>query len=197
MSTRAGIPAGVAITPLTPELRDQLVSFLGEEAFTDNPEWSSCYCQFPLEDHESIDWDAQTAERNRAMACSRIDARIMRGHVAMQNGRIVGWCAAGPRDVYPMVSEGARVDEPGTVGSIMCFVVAPDARGHGIGTALLDAVIAGFRAEGLAVAEAYPRREASRPAAKYHGTLNMYRSAGFAVVEDRPDGVVVVRRNLA
>ncbi|MBP0652123.1 GNAT family N-acetyltransferase, partial [Mycobacterium tuberculosis] len=57
------------------------------------------------------------------------------------------------------------------VGAITCFLVAPDRRRRGIARALLDAALAGFAEDGLAIAEAYPRHAADGPAANHHGPM--------------------------
>jgi hypothetical protein len=36
----------VTINPLTAELLDDFVCFFDQVAFTDNPDWASCYCYY-------------------------------------------------------------------------------------------------------------------------------------------------------
>src|SRR5207245_6130646 len=72
------------------------------------------------------------------------------------------------------------------VGSIMCFLVAPEHRGKGVCTALLNAAVNKFRRDGLQVAEGYPTTNPSKrsweiPWAEenYKGPLNVYLKNGF------------------
>jgi GNAT superfamily N-acetyltransferase len=70
------------------------------------------------------------------------------------------------------------------VWSIVCFVVGREARGQGVGRALLTAAIGYAREHGATTLEAYPvdteaRRITSANAAG--GTLRMFLAAGFEV----------------
>ncbi len=95
------------------------------------------------------------------------------------------------------------VDDPTElVGSIMCFLVAPDYRGKGIGRALLNAACETFRNDGLEIAEGYPTMTRSNPEWKipwaeenYKGSLNMYLKAGFKV-HRQLDRFAIVRKQL-
>jgi ribosomal protein S18 acetylase RimI-like enzyme len=199
MGTYQASPSDLHIEALTPERRDELLTFLGEDGFVDNPDWADCYCQWPFEEpgegeggDDDIPEGFDVGAYNRALACKRIDERTMRGFLALREGRIIGWCAAGPRERYTQLGEILHDGTP-SVGSVMCFVVAPEVRNQGIGPALLDAAIEGFRAEGLKIAEAYPRRDAESESMKFHGSLGMYLAAGFAIHGERQDGTTVVR----
>ena len=79
------------------------------------------------------------------------------GWLAYAGNEVVGWCNAGPRHGI-----NGLFDEPepltDRIDAIVCFVVAPESRRHGVAAALLDRACAGLRAQGYAWAEAYPRR---------------------------------------
>jgi GNAT superfamily N-acetyltransferase len=84
----------------------------------------------------------------------------------------------------------------------MCFVVAPGARGEGIGSALLRAAIEEFRASGLRHAQGFARDpDASLgewetfATSSYHGTRSMYLDNGFSAVATL-GRYVVMRRDL-
>jgi len=184
------------IVPLTPALRDEFLAFFEGEAFADNPRWASCYCQFPQEDHRAVDWEARTGSENRTLACHRIDASLMRGYLALVDGKAVGWCSAGPRVGYGLLDD-EPVSDADEVGSVVCFVVASAHRGQGVARSLLDAALVGFAERGLTVAEAYPNPQATTDAANHYGPLSLFTTAGFAVHREDPDGSVVVRKLLA
>jgi ribosomal protein S18 acetylase RimI-like enzyme len=82
------------------------------------------------------------------------------------------------------------------LGQITCFVVARDHRRTGVARALLEAACEMLREEGLSIAEANPSRKASTDAENHYGPLSLYLSAGFTVVRERDDGILVMRRQL-
>lgn len=84
------------IEAMGPQHREAWLRFFDHEAFADNPRWAGCYCQYPSTDHAAVVWKEQTAELNRERACQRIASGRQRGLVALAQGRVVGWCHAGP-----------------------------------------------------------------------------------------------------
>ena len=116
------------------------------------------------------------------------------GYLAYLDGAPVGWCHAASRATLPGLDRipDFRCDsDPSTVGAIVCFNVAPQYRRQGIASKLLDAACDGFRAQGLAIAEAYPAKDARGDARSYHGPLEMYLRAGFTALREDDDFVVV------
>ena len=100
----------------------------------------------------------------------RWDATHLAAHrfVAVDEGRVVGWVAVGPvsdRCVYDGVVENS-------------VYVAAEARGRGVGRALLDALIASTEAAGIWTIQTgvFPENEAS---------VRLHERAGFRVVGRR------------
>jgi GNAT superfamily N-acetyltransferase len=185
------------IRELTADLLSDWLAYFDHEAFADHPEWSGCYCHFFHADHTEKDWDTRTAEENRAASSALILSGRLKGHLAYLDGKTVGWCHAAPRRLIPNIANdpALAVTDAGEVGSIACFVVAWASRGLGVARRLLDAACAGFRAQGLRIAEAYPRRQAQGDAANYHGPLGLYLNLGFSPHLEL-EKIVVVRRDL-
>lgn len=183
------------IHPLTPRRMPDFLRYFDEDAFSDNPKWASCYCQCFYEDHRVVVWKDRTAVQNRAKACERVAARTMRGWLAYRGDVVVGWCNAPPRPLLHALDEDP-VDDAEMVGSIGCFVVRPDLRRQGVARRLLAAAIDGFRADGLRVVEAYPRKDFGSVAESHFGPLDLFLSSGFAIVREDDDGGLVVRRAL-
>jgi len=183
----------VVIRKLAPDLLGDYLQFFDREAFTDNPRWASCYCFFNHAPHDTEDWETRTAEQNRAAVTARIQAGQMHGFLAYADGRAVGWCNAGPKELYSTLDPDPPGDE--RVGAIVCFVIAPPYRGQGVATALLGAVCASLAEQGLTVVEAYPRQEWKNPAADHHGPRAMYEKAGFVPFREE-GGALVMRRQL-
>ena len=185
----------VEVRTLSPELLGDFLRFFDGTAFSDNPEWSSCYCQCFYEDHSVVKWAERTASQNRAKACERIEGGLMQGHLAFMDGAPVGWCNSAPRKLLHALD-----DEPTPnaelVGAIVCFLVEPSHRGRGVARHLLEAACEGLRRQGLRIAEANPRTEATTSAENHFGPLNLYLSVGFTVHRTDEDGSVYVRRDL-
>ena len=60
--------SSLSIQRLGPESLPMFLQFFGRDAFSDNPKWSSCYCQCFYEDHNVVKWSDRTLEQNRALA---------------------------------------------------------------------------------------------------------------------------------
>ena len=189
--------ADVTIDALSSGSSAAFFRFFDGEAFADNPRWAGCYCRFPFVDQAREEWDGTAAEKNRAGTAARIARRGMQGYLARAEGKVVGWCNAGPSRLYPVGNLGGPEMTGERVGHIVCFVVAPDWRRRGAARALLDAACEGLKAQGMTHAQGNPRIGASGAAANHHGPLALYREAGFEVFgEDKGDGSLFVRKAL-
>jgi GNAT superfamily N-acetyltransferase len=184
---RTSAQAELVIQPLVPERFADLAALFEKGG---DPKW--CWCTYFR--FRGRSWSNSTAAGNRA-ALEALAARDPRVHpspglVAYREGRVVGWTSLGPREDYDRLAYSkllAPVDDR-PVWSIVCFVVSRRSRGGGVATALLEAAIAHARDHGATVLEAYPVDvgDARIPSANaYHGTLSMFRRAGFEVVAVR------------
>lgn len=194
---------GLTFKRLRPELADELLDFLAG-AFPDNREWAGCYCLFY---HRSrADGRFEPCEPYRADKAELIRSGRSFGVMAYEGDRVVGWVHAAPRETLPRLGDWDsdnpqfRPSEPDGIGAIVCFVIAPDMRGRGIATALVDEASAMFADMGLRQVEAYPSTKPSEPtdnfgtaALNYHGTLSMYLGLGFEPQFELKD-MTVVRR---
>ncbi len=185
----------LTIQRLGPESLPMFLQFFDGDAFSDNPKWSSCYCQCFYEDHNVVKWSGRTSEQNRALACSRTARGDMQGYLAIENNSPVGWCGAAPRRLLHALDDEPTPNAE-TVGMIVCFLVSPSHRGKGVARVLLDAACAGLREQGMTIAEANPRPNAKSPAENHFGPLSLYLSSGFIVHRKDEDGSVYVRRAL-
>jgi GNAT superfamily N-acetyltransferase len=175
------------IRPLTPERMPDLAGLFEQGG---DPKW--CWCAFYRV--RSVDFRTGTARGNRAVMERATVATAAEGRapglVAYRGDAAVGWVSLGPRDDYERLTHSkvlAPVDDR-PVWSIVCFVVARQARGQGVAHALLDAAIAYARDHGATLLEAYPADTDGRrisAASAYKGTVPMFEAAGFDVVERR------------
>jgi len=186
---------GIEIFPLTADRSRDYLDFFDRKAFPDNPRWSGCYCFFPLHDPERISWMERTAAQNRNDVRARIAEGRAGGYLAYRDAEVIGWCSAGPWSLYPMLRDEPLEDAERTA-VVFCFVVAPEHRGEGVATVLLEAACEDLHRRGFRVLRARPLRNAEGAAANHLGPLAMYRKAGFRELREDPDGIVHVEKRL-
>ncbi len=183
----------VEIHQATSERIDDVLEFFDCEGFAGKPEWAACYCVAHHVGEGGPEW---CRDRNRAMLADRIKHETTTGFVAYADGKVAAWCNASPRSQF--VHYAGRDDQDDAkVGSIVCFVVAPPYRRHGLAAKLLDAACSSFVERGLNAAEAYPNKEPLDDNSAYHGPLSMYLEAGFTEVGPLDEHLTVVRKALA
>lgn len=195
---RRATVGAVEIRPVTPDRVEDVLRFFDTDAFADNPAWASCYCMFYYHNRAEGEWSARSAQENRDAIQNLLGCGRAQGYLAYVDGEPAGWCNAAPRRLLPRMdaNEEYRVEDADRVGSIACFVIAPQYRRHGLAGRLLDAACEGFRAQGLAVAEAYPSKNPEGDAEAYHGPLPLYERAGFTLFREL-ENTTIVRLTLA
>lgn len=192
------------IVPLTPERFGDLAALFGQGG---DPKW--CWCTFYR--RRGRYWNNSKADTNRAEMAEETERRNSEegrapGLIAYSSGQPVGWVSIGPRTDYERIEHSrvlARIDDR-PVWSIVCFVVARQARRRGVASALLSAAVDYAREHGATLIEAYPVDTAGQRIASssaYKGTLSMFERAGFKVVARRQDNRTspvrpIVRRSL-
>lgn len=182
------------VRALAPERVDDFLGFFDRDAFMDNPIWASCYCMaYHIPDSEN--WEARTAEQNRADKAELIVRGEAHGVLAYDGDRVIGWCHAAPRSSLPGVAALAQPGEPETVGAIVCFVIAAPYRRQGVAARLLEAACDRLRELGMTEVQAAPPKQPISDARAYHGPLSLYLNAGFERVQETDD-IVVVRKSL-
>ncbi|MGI8549331.1 MAG: GNAT family N-acetyltransferase [Dehalococcoidia bacterium] len=187
--------AALEIKELTPALLEDYLNFFDKDAFADNPAWASCYCLL-YHVAKGRDWP-DTGRENRAERVALICSGRAHGLLAYVDGQVAGWCNAEPRTDYPGLDRmpGVQSDGGESVGSIVCFVISPSYRRHGLARRLLDAACDSFRRQGLAYAEAYPAKDPKSDAEAFHGPPGLYLAAGFSLHREL-DRFLVVRKQL-
>ena len=180
---------------LTPERLNDFLDFFDNRAFTDNGDWSGCFCFFPYYDPATDgDWSERTAAENRAAMCDAVKAGAASGFLAYADGLVVGWCNAASRSSFPQLRN--LPGDADHTGATPCFVVDPEWRGKGVGHRLLAAACEGLREDGMQTMEAGPQKNAKTARENSRGAMSMYVQAGYRVVQEFPDGTVVVEKPL-
>jgi len=195
----------ITVKPLTPELNTSYLDFFDNRAFADTDSNGPCYCTCPMQTSEEIDkmvseflGDVKATIRRHAvkMLCEE----KIHGYLAFDGPTAVGWCNVGDVDGYvnnryQFVPDFARVHTIGKTMSVVCFSVAPDYRGKGVSTALLERVIADAMANGFKAVEGYAHVRKGRDDYDFKGPTRLYEKLGFISVVEH-DEVVVMRKTL-
>jgi GNAT superfamily N-acetyltransferase len=188
----------VIVRPLTTETFSDFLDLFDDPAtFSHRPEWAGCYCFYYYFSGARTEWEHRSPDANRTAIAQAVQDGVARGILAYVGGRPVGWCNAAPRRSFPLLSQlpWLITSDSGDVGAIVCFIVHPHYRRCGVATALLNAACALLAELGMRWAEGYPAVAPQSDAEAYHGTLNMFRRAGFTVVAEA-GRYAVVRRSL-
>jgi len=172
------------IRPLTPQRKDDFFLFFEHVAFAEHPEWGcDCFCCFFHAESRDT-WEACTRETNIASAREMIETGRMRGLLAYDGDKPVGWChydvlknLPGARVFYGNLASGD--DE---TASVVCFTIAQGYRNRGIADALLKRALEDLKAAGVKLVEAYPVIQNDSQEHNYHGPLSMYLNHGFSIV---------------
>lgn len=168
-----------------------------EELFTANKTVGGCYCTWFMRAEVRDEW----GEGNKNFLHGLVKAGAPLGVLAIDDDRPVGWVAVAPRTAYPKLdrSKITASDAGPDTWSVTCFFVHRSARGQGLARTLVDAAVDYARDRGARVLEGHPVDTAGQKKASgdlYHGTLDMFLSAGFTLVERRGTRRALVRKAL-
>ena len=192
----------LSIKPLTPELVADYFDFFENRAFTDDSPYR-CYCQvyqMSKEQYQTV-YEKITAEgldpgcASREVAEQQIENGVLRGYLAYADGKSIGWCNANDRANYP--SEPVYDDTPFHAPAemrekaVVCFEIAPEYRGKGVATMLLQQVINDAKTEGYIAVVGFPTRRDERYEWDCSGPVRLYDKAGFSEVARNGDRIVM------
>ncbi len=207
----------IIIRKLTPDLLEDYLDFFDHRAFSDGSPFYPCYCTaFNMSRERILREFYRQAEANgggsegwkkalRDSAVRMVGSGELQGFLAFDGAAAVGWCNANDRLSYCRVGEfdlsDIPPDEPcagcrgwGEIKSVVCFEVAPDYRGRGIASLLLDTVCQDARAEGYAWAEAYPAKGEGLQGLAFTGPRRLYEKAGFAAAAEAGNALIMRKR---
>jgi GNAT superfamily N-acetyltransferase len=169
-----------------------------EKLFSANKTVGGCWCVWFLRPHADV--EAGWGAGNRAFLRDRLGEPL--GLLALdESGEPDGWVAVAPRSAYPRLatSKITQSDAGPDTWSVTCFFVHRRARRQGLAAALLSAAVDFAAERGAAAVEGHPVDTAgARRAAGdiFHGTLDMFLAAGFALVDRRGTRRALVRKEI-
>ncbi|MGH3760920.1 GNAT family N-acetyltransferase [Actinophytocola sp.] len=171
-----------------------------ETLFSANKTVGACWCCWFMRPGKEI--DANWGEGNKRYLREKVDARAPLGLLAVEDDEPLGWVAVAPRPTYPRLdtSKITRSDAGPDTWSVTCFFVHRRARRRGLAATLLDAAVDYAGEHGAAAVEGHPvDTEGTRRSSGdvYHGTLNMFLAAGFALVDRRGKRRALVRKEIS
>ena len=182
------------VKPLSPALAEAFLTYFDQLDFCHAPDWATCYCRFYHTGCSGAEWEKRPGEVNRAEALQEISNGNMKGYLAFDGEKCIGWCNANDVGAYVRLREGLVPYVQGKkAGCIVCYVIDPAYRNQGVARSLLKAAVEGFRRDGFEVALAMPV-VGQADVQRYRGTFNMYRELGY--VEIARDGNTVIMQLL-
>ena len=187
------------IKRLTPELVGDYLHFFDTTPHDDGIPEHRCYCVCWNSTNDENE-DFSTAEARRVAAERFVRDGRIKGYLAYESGRVIGWCSAnrkseclksrcGKSYLAPLSAEDDEM-----VKSIFCFAVAPEMRHNGVATALAETVCEDAWREGFRFVEAYPMKEFHSERYDYTGPAGLYEKLGFEVFRDLGDRLVVRKK---
>ncbi|HPJ22200.1 MAG TPA: GNAT family N-acetyltransferase [Clostridia bacterium] len=191
------------IKRLGPDLVEDYLRFFDTEDHSDNIPEHKCYCVcWSSDDHRAGTEMMSTAEKRRTLARKYIENGMIKGYLAYEDDRVVGWCNANEktscRNCISWLRLMGSVENDTTksikVLSVFCFAIATDMRRRGIATKLLSHVCSESIREGYDVIEAYPRKNL-KGADDFEGPLSMFLKCGFTIYKELPE-MFLVRKSL-
>lgn len=192
----------LTIKPLAPELSGDYFDFFENRAFTDDSPYR-CYCQIyqMTKDEYHAKYDnvsgSDLGAVSREIAMRQIKTGALRGYLVYADGVSVGWCNANDKANYPAGGGGARFHSPNSNRdmAVVCFLIAPEFRGKGVASALLDKVITDAKINGFTAVEGFPVARGERYEWECSGPVAMYEKAGFVKAAEHAD-FIVMRKTL-
>ena len=196
----------LTIKKLTVDLLNDWLAYFDNDAFSDGDEWPGCYCMHYHWDkkldkkynwNETLEHVYKTTGKssNREHAIRLINNGVMRGYLAYESGKVVGWCNVNDKCVYNTVHNNFfnDIDKKRKIKSIVCFCIFANMRRKGIATKLLETICADAVSEGYDYIEAYPYTRGQYN--DYHGSLTMFERMGFVKTGQVVDDCFVMRKD--
>lgn len=183
----------IKIKSITPDLLEDFLYYFDNVAFSNNPDWATCYCHFYHFAGTNEEFFKRTAEENRMASKKLILSRKMNGFIAYFKEKPVGWCNVNSKGNYAKIPFEEESDLK--IASLICFIVAPSYRKQGIARKLLRYACSIYKDNGYDLIEVYPRKgENLSDAYSYRGPISLYNSEGFFIYKEFEDYYVMRKK---
>ena len=180
----------LTIHKLTPGRLDDYLYFFENVAHTDNKKWDRCYCtNFCATNNSRILKKANMSDPDvrREFAIDYINKDLLQGYLAYVDNNVVGWMNTNDRNdclycygwKHLIAAWRIRKRSKEKIKSVFCFTVAPNMRGQGIATAMLERAIKDAKSDGYEFMEAYPNKEDTDIYYNYVGPFGLYKKFDF------------------
>lgn len=160
----------------------------------------------------------------RKSAVQMVEQNIIQGYLAYDGDISIGWCNANNRKNYTRVGEfnlddvsdevkdavtplsesmafaqegdlsSEQTENAERIKSIVCFEIAPEYRGRGIATALLNRVCEDAVQEGFDKIEAYPVVRDDYEKLDFTGPVHLYEKAGFVRISQHGNDLIMQKK---
>jgi GNAT superfamily N-acetyltransferase len=186
----------ITIKKLDKNLLNDFLRYFDNIAFADHKEWSNCYCTYFHCDRNYVKlWDEGKVEGDRNYAIELIENGKMQGYMAYKDNNAVGWCNANDKTNLPYLVDRTELWDINEyslwIKSIVCFLIAPEMRGKGIATKLLEQACKDAEKDGYEYIEAYPRINENGVYMNYYGPYHMYEKNGFSLLRQFEQDCIV------
>jgi GNAT superfamily N-acetyltransferase len=172
------------VKPLSAETAESFVEYLGGLDFGHAPHWATCFCRFYHLDCSREEWMNRSGEVNKKEAIEEIKAGNMKGYLAFDGEKCIGWCNANSAEKYLRLKDDIKpVIKDKKAGCVICFVIHQDYRRQGVARLLLKQAVEDFKAQGYDGVLALPIDDKEVPEKLYRGTINMYKEQGFEEIQ--------------
>ena len=95
----------LTIKRLSTETLDEFLDYFDHRAFLNDEDWAGCYCQLYLAPPGTPEEEVFGPGKARSGACDKVASGKMDGYLGYQDGKVVGWCAAGSSMLYPALPD--------------------------------------------------------------------------------------------
>lgn len=181
----------IEIRRLTPDLLQDYLFFFENVAHTDNKRWDRCYCSnYCAANNNRVLQKANMADPQvrRSFAIDYVNRGQIQGYLAYAGENVVGWLNVNNRNdclhcygwKHYIADWKISRKTKEKIKSVFCFTVAPNMRGQGIATAMLQRAVEDARSDGYEYMEAYPNKEETDVYYNYVGPVGLYKKLGFA-----------------
>ncbi len=192
----------IEIKRLTPELTEDYLHFFDVTPHDDNIDEHKCYCVCWCSADHRIPTDFSSRDKRRELARQYVKDGIIKGYLAYQGNKVIGWCNANTKSEclhctsWLRFMQSVDVDDTNLkIKSVFCFAIAPDMQRKGIATSLLSRVCEDAAADGFDVVESYPNNAFVSTTRDFMGPVEMYKKLGFTAIREVND-ITVMRKVL-